>query len=836
MQTFRCFLQFLSLVALTGPAMETTIEAEMIDLSQATIVASGDGKILRTAQRMLTEEIAVRTDIRLPNSLAADVETKPTIVLFSVDDTPASLRDFVATMNVPEQPEGFSIAIRADGKSPMIVLAGRDERGVLFAAGRLLLNLKLTAGQIELPDDTQIATAPRYPYRGHQISWRSLSHSYDAWTADTYEQYMRELAVFGANAFETTTFSTMQLDGPHAKLTGGQMAAEWGRICVNYGFQYWLFSSAIGGEGKAADDEQAASEYLLKLLGDIPKLDHLYLTGGDGGSSHARPDQMFEVTGRFAEKARRIHPGLGVWVSNQGFSPERNNMFFDYLQQQKPEWVTGVVYGPWARILLDEQRARVPEQYPIRRYPDIGHCVRGQYSVPGWDRAFAQTLGREPFAPRPQGHANIHNRFDEYADGFVTYSDGVGDDVNKFVWTALGWDPDRDLSGIMLDYSRFFFGWEIGEPVRQGLSMLEDNFSGSLADNEGVADTFAHWKSLEDNADERLLANWRFQECLLRAYYDHYTRMRLIRANDIEARAVEELRKAPDAGVERAIETARAILMEPDQDETTDALRHRIVELGKVLYDSIGAQLDVPNYQAKNAERGAVLDFLDTPLNNKLWIEDELDAIVTGRFTATMPEEPGPGDVRLARIERVVAWENPGPGGFYDDLGCVWKQPHLVKPKSLWEDPAGVTTPRESHSLVKTAAPDRLSWLDQSEALNATPLVLRYDQLDPAASYRVRVTYLGRYNAIMRLVADEAYEIHGAYGHTRQGVRYTAGYRDAAAVIAAEEDGPLPPVTPLEFVVPREATRDGVLELTWQRLTGRGTQVAEVWLIRDSAP
>ena len=40
-------------------------------------------------------------------------------------------------------------------------------------------------------------------------------------------------------------------------------------------------------------------------------------------------------------------------------------------------------------------------------------------------------------------------------------------------------------------------------------------------------------------------------------------------------------------------------------------------------------------------------------------------------------------------------------------------------------------------------------------------------------------------------------------------------------------------VTPLEFVIPREATQDGVLELSWQRVTGRGTQVAEVWLIKQ---
>ena len=39
-------------------------------------------------------------------------------------------------------------------------------------------------------------------------------------------------------------------------------------------------------------------------------------------------------------------------------------------------------------------------------------------------------------------------------------------------------------------------------------------------------------------------------------------------------------------------------------------------------------------------------------------------------------------------------------------------------------------------------------------------------------------------------------------------------------------------ITSIEFVIPHEATKDGVLNLEWQRLTGRGTQVAEVWLIK----
>ena len=822
----------LLVMILIGTA-RASLASKWINLSRAEIVTPGDLRVVQTAQQVLTEEVAKRTGIALTTSKTLGDGANPAILLCLAGNAPAALRDFVSTMKVPAEAEGFAIAVDRTAEAPIVVLAGHDERAVLYAVGRLLLQLKMREGQLELPDDFAIATAPRYPHRGHQIGYRGLAHCYDAWTPDTYEQYMRELAVFGANAFETTPFSIDGRSGPHAKLTGGEMAAAWSRICDEYGFDFWLFSTAIGGDGTTAEAHHAAIESRLEMLRAIPSLDHVYLTGGDGGTSHRRPDLMLEWTGRFAEKAREIHPNLGVWVSNQGFGPELNNWFFDYLQQNEPEWVTGVVYGPWSRILLDEQRARLPSRYPIRRYADIGHCLRAQYSLPGWDRALAQTLGREPVAPRPRGHSRIHNLFDEFADGFVTYSDGIGDDVNKFVWTALGWNPDRDVEEILLDYARFFFGWDIAEKVRRGLFMLEENFTGSLAENDGVESTFSLWRSLEEEADESLLNNWRFQACLLRAYYDQYTRLRLINANAIEDRAVAALRTAPSAGVERAIAQAQAALAESDQNDDTDALKARIIELGKDLFDSIGAQLDVPNYQAAGPERGAVLDFLDIPLNNKLWIEDELDAILTGRFTATMPVDVGTGDVRLARLQRLTDWEDPGDGGFYDDLGCAWKQPHLLKPKPLSDDPAGVTTPREAHAWNQPRN-HRLSWIDCAEALYATPLTMHYEQLDPDASYRIRVTYLGRYRATIRLTADDKFEIHGAYGHTLDGVRYTSGYSDAAAVVSPQDGSSPPVVTPLEFVIPREATQDGVLDLTWQRITGRGAQVAEIWLLKQS--
>jgi len=86
---------------------------------------------------------------------------------------------------------------------------------------------------------------------------------------------------------------------------------------------------------------------------------------------------------------------------------------------------------------------------------------------------------------------------------------------------------------------------------------------------------------------------------------------------------------------------------------------------------------------------------------------------------------------------------------------------------------------------------------------------MRYDGLDPEAKYRLRAVYSGPFESVMRLVANGKYEIHP----------------------------PLPqpePMEPLEFDVPPEATKDGVLELEWQLMNlRRGCNVGEVWLIKQ---
>jgi len=501
---------------------------------------------------------------------------------------------------------------------------------------------------------------------------------------------------------------------------------------------------------------------------------------------------------------RRYHPRAQMWVSPQGFSQEWLEEFCAILRQE-PAWLTGVVYGPQVRGSLEELRRAVPKRYPIRNYPDITHSRHCQHAVPDWDVAFALTLGREPINPRPLDMAAIFRHQQRHTIGFLTYSEGSNDDVNKTVWSALGWDPEADVVEVLRQYSRYFIGDRGADSFAQGLLALERNWRGPLATNAGVYTTLAQFQEMEREAAPRDLLNWRFQQALYRAYYDAHVRRRRLAETALEEDALDRLREAPRTGSLAALAEAEAAVDRGATRLVAPAWRTRIFQLAEALYQSNRMQLSVPLYKAIAGERGATLDTLDAPLNNRFWLK--------ARF-AELRRLPREAE-RLRGIDEILNWTNPGPGGFYDDLGNPAQQPHLLRGAAYQDDPGHLRRPLVGFARPPSELePWRLSSVTDAESMFDAPVEMRYRNLDPAARYQLRVIYGGERSPqrVMRLVAGEQFEIHP--------------YRRIERL-----------TEPLEFDIPPAATAGGELRLAWTKTpgapgSGRGCQIAEVWLIR----
>lgn len=756
------------------------------DFKQAVVILpAAPSTPQKKAAQMLVEEIEKRTQLRL--KLSASAPTGAPFISLKVAPGP--------------KPESFTLT----STPTSITVTGADDRGVVFGTGYLLRQFRMARQKLELDTDLKVSTAPKYLVRGQQLGYRPKTNAYDAWSVPMWEQYIRELAIFGNNTIELIPpRSDDDDDSPHFPLPKIDMMVEMSRIASEYGLDVSIWFPAMDKDYSDPAQVEFALKEWAEVFRRLPRVDAVFVPGGDPG--HTQPKFMFALLEKQTASLHKFHPKAQMWLSPQGFTKEWRDEFWSLLGQNPP-WLSGLVFGPQVYGSLEEFRAQTPKRFPIRFYPDITHSIRAEFPVPDWDLAYATTEGRETINPRPLDETAIFKRYQHFADAFVSYSEGCNDDVNKFIWSGLLWNPDASTKSILVEFSRFFIGDEMADSFANGLFALEQNWRGPLASNRQVEVTLAQFRDLERRATPQQRLNWRFQQALYRAYYDAYEHSRLLSENRQEEMAMAALSTAgrtwplTAAGSLKAMEDAELIL---DGDaRTKEALeyRARVFELAEALFQSIHMQLSVDRYKAIAIDRGGNLDSIDFSLNNRLWLKSRFQAIRAMNAEAD----------RIAKIDELVNWTNPGPGGFYDALGFINQRPHLVMGESYPNDPDFLKSPL----IAFGGAPQRgwrTSWAANGEIMQDRPLRMRYSDLDPAARYKIRVSYGGDMRTTpVRLTANSV-EVH-----------------------PFREKGVTP--EPVEFELPQQATSTGTLTLEWTRPAGlggngRGTQVSEVWLIK----
>ncbi len=706
------------------------------------------------------------------------------------------------------RPEGF----RIDRDGDALIVTGNDARGVLYGVGWLLRHLEVRRSSVLLPDALldggPVRSAPHYPLRGHQIGYRPKTNSYAGWTVAEWEQYIRELAIFGANAVEVIPpVSDDAPDSDHFPLPQIDMMREVSAIADRYDVDLWIWFPALESDYADAATARRALADWRAVFEAMPRIDAVFIPGGDPGSTPAH--LLLALAERHKASLREVHPRAQMWIAPQGFHGADEAHFYAALDGGL-DWLDGVIFGPWIHLTAAAFRARVPARYPVRLYPDITHCWSCQYPVPDWDPALAACQGREPINPRPADQAHIFALTAPHSIGALTYCEGNNDDLNKMVWSALLWDPAADLAAVLRQYGRAFVHPDLADGVAAAILGLEQNWRGPLLANGSVNTTLLRVQALERTAPPRVLKSWRFQQILYRACSDAYIRERLIAETAAGSRAFGELRRAPHIGAREACRRALAIVDQAAAEARQGELRARVYALAEALFQSIHVQLSVPRYGAQAVRRGASLDGLEYPLNDRLWLHErcaEIDRL------ATEPE-------RLRAVEAVLQRTDPGPGGRYDNLGDAAQQPHLVAGAGFSGDPSFLDSALRGFSIPYPADAVPYAWLSHAESIGHGPLQLRYEALDPAAAWRVVVVYGGerRWGGVHPRVRMDAvgaggaaYEVHGwiAKPHPRR---------------------------PLSFDLPAGAAADGSVTLRVYHEDsggpGRGAQVSEIWLQR----
>lgn len=760
------------------PLQNVTILQEKISLSSAEMAAA----------EMLREEVAKRTGVTW--NVSSSWPATGDVVVLKKASAKTKLPFAIPAMPVLSgKSESYRIVSVQHQHQKVVIVEGVDDRGVVFGTGYLLRTMLYAGNRVGFEQLPAVSSSPDKYMRGHQLGYRNTANSWDAWTKAAFEQYIRDLVVFGTNAIESIPIFD-EKSSPHFKVKPAEMNAFISQVCQKYSLDYWMWIPAQFD----LKDPALRSKYLSdfeEICRQSVRINGVFFPGGDPGDNP--PELVMPLLQDLAAVLKKHHPQASTWVSLQGFTPAQSQYVYQYIREKMPAWLGGLITGP-SSPTVEETRAELPSRYKLRHYPDLTHNVRCEFEIPWWDPSFALTLGREAINPRPYHYSAIYHALDPYIDGFISYSDGVHDDVNKVVWTALAWDRNADERNILIEYSNYFFGSAVAEEAADGILALEKNWQGPIVSNGCIATTLTAWKALE-KANPALEGNWRWQMNLLRAYYDAYTRNRFIYETLLEQQANEKLLQASSIGADAAIREASAILKSAETNLVTPDVHARIIDLCEALFKSISLQTSVKKYQASGLERGAVLDFLDRPLNNRWWLEDEFTKV------ESLSEKD-----KVTALERIANWEKVGPGSFYDEVGNVGKSAHEMKGEDWRMDPILRKSLNPGYDFSDNGlSRKRLSWLTYMR----WPMAMEYSNIDPAARYTVKINGMGE--CLLKINGQRV-------APSRYGRQY----------------GELK-----EFPVPQELVRQGKLVLTWDDINEeflnwrQQSRVTEVWLMKE---
>ncbi|CAN5629452.1 hypothetical protein BH10ACI4_BH10ACI4_07990 [soil metagenome] len=753
-----------------------------------------------TAATVATEEIEKRTGLHW--SVEKDSPRSNCVLLLAtqVDLEQAKSRFHVKTIRHHAKgqmlrAEGFRAGGWVKKSQTWILVEGADARGLLFGVGYLLRQFSMTHGSVLLPEglaSLETTQAPTYPVRGHQLGYRPKNNTFDGWTAAQFEQYIRDLAIFGTNTIELIPpRSDDDATSPLFTLPPLKMMKALSAIIDHYGLDCSIWYPAMDKDyADPATIEHAVAEW-GEIFRALPRVDAVFVPGGDPG--HTPPRYLFSLLEREAAELRRTHPKAQMWVSPQGFDAVWLSDFYNLLEAH-PKWLTGVVYGPEMRESPEAFRSHVPSVYPIRFYPDITHTSSAQYPVPHWDSAFALTEGREPINPRPVDEGIIFHRYASLTNGFVAYSEGSNDDINKVLWSGWGWNPSQSANQILIEYGRYFVAPEVAKEFALGAAGLETNWRGPLKTNQSIPKTLALFERIGAVKNINIAENWRLQQMLYRANYDSYLQGRVRRESAKQVNALRALKEATPLAIKQALQAARSASSQEEQCSTI-ATCQRVSGLAADLFRTVRMQLSVPRYNALAVGRGANFDSIDAPINDLPWLRNQIEEV--GRLSSDQE--------KFAAVEELIAALAPGQMSIVDDLGKDGRNSHLLKGVAFADDPSGLTGvylgARSEVSKGEGVGRPKLF----AGTLYDKPLQMRYVGLTVGSQYTVKVFYANDgadYQIRSNGVAIKQYCVHQN------------------------------PCDAAEFSVTNRASADGSTILSWYPISGRGGNGRQMAIMR----
>ena len=237
-----------------------------------------------------------------------------------------------------------------------------------------------------------------------------------------------------------------------------EMMVGMSRLADEYGLDVWIWYPAMDKDYSDPKTVEFALSEWGEVFQKLPRIDAIFVPGGDPG--HTQPKHLMALLEKQTRTAAPLSsqgPDVGL-AARASTSPGWTSSSTSCIREE-PAWLSGVVFGPQVRVSLPELREAIPARIRFATIPTSRTAGSASIRCPTGTWRIAVTRGREVHqsaaaADRPRSFALLQ----PYTIGFLTYSEGCNDDVNKAVWSGLGWNPNADVVEFCASSAATFIG------------------------------------------------------------------------------------------------------------------------------------------------------------------------------------------------------------------------------------------------------------------------------------------------------------------------------------------------------------------------------------------
>jgi hypothetical protein len=821
-----CALALLVLASLGTAQSESAAEKVFVKAKEVVLVATGSSEPEKKTAEILRKRLQKRSEVAsnvvdgnaVPEGgdlrIAIGVLAEDVYLRGLVDSLGAKLPTLPNSNTV--HPESFVVKSGEIDGHKCVVIAGADTRGALYGVGAFLRAITFLSGEIVVPE-FDLVDKPAFGLRGGTATGPgSRSEEFGNLRPQTHEEYlerMEELLLVGANTIGgeldlVRTYGMQSYFGRKSNELPGGFPPEWGAPGDRSG-RYVCPS--------IPEAKRALLEAFDRWFREVPYYEIYATKSGDPGG--CRCDRCMpwgatyiQLTHEIADILHKYHPKTKVIATNQDLTNEGNLAIFGYLNTRDSSWLHAIRYGPGADEMqtyirgpvnprwfeyegfgplgnyLKYMHRELPRTTTILGFTDVTHWMQSQYGVEKPDVALAAVYDRRSWNARPRAFHRVSRDILRYMDGDLYYSEGQHDEFNKWFWHRLLWNPHLEAEQITREYCRYFFGQEAVDEMTEAIFLMEETLEKPVLGNSGIVRAVDLLRLAGKKIPENLLKDdYRWRIISQKALMDRYIQLQLERGAQLKEKAGALLAKVEKSNAPRKeIEQALKILNEPLETPEMAAILKEAQERGEESNDLVGYR------------------------EAAMFIAPTMDLTEAGWWKKTLEEALASGeDDRLRNTARMILrYEDPGEGGFYENLGWPSDSPHLVHGETLWGFDQFPGPAKRSHYN-----------LGYARGQSGRGLTFAYDGLDTDSEYVVRLSVKGR----QRPGAEE----------------FQQGLEADGQVITDAFPVSLTEIGYHEFALPKEATQDGRVEiaLTSPSAERPYTVANEIWLMRkDSMP